>query len=139
METEKSAGAVVFFRGEQVEYLLLLSTYWGFPKGRVEKGEDEKTAALREVREESGLDVSLLDGFRELDEYWYQRKGVRVHKEAAFFLAQAHTQAVRISWEHTDSLWLGYADAMERLKFSGQRELLRKANESLLANQSGRP
>ena len=54
MAIEKSAGAVVFHRGKQTEYLLLLSTYWGFPKGRIEPGEDERTAALREIKEETG-------------------------------------------------------------------------------------
>ena len=126
---EKSAGAVVFHRGEKIEYLLLLSTYWGFPKGRIEKDEDERTAALREVREESGLEVTILEGFRQVDEYWYHHKGQRIQKFAVFFLAEASHRESKISWEHEDMIWRPFDAAMERLKFAGLRELLKKADE----------
>lgn len=130
--TEQSAGAVVFYRGEQIEYLLLLSTYWGFPKGRIEKDEHERTAALREVREETGLEVTILEGFRDIDEYWYHHKGQRVHKEAIFFVAQAPSRESKISWEHEDMVWLPFEAALERLKFAGLRNLLTRANEFVL-------
>lgn len=129
MYSEISAGAVIFYRTDPIQYLLLLSTYWGFPKGRVEQGEDERTAALREVREESGLDVALIEGFRHVDDYWYQRQGQRIHKQAVFFVAQAPSRASKISWEHDDMVWLPYDQALERLKFAGLKELLTKANE----------
>ncbi len=129
MQVEKSAGAVVFHRGNEIEYLLLLSTYWGFPKGRIEENEDERTAALREVREETDLEVTLLEGFRELDEYWYQRKGQRIRKEAIFFAGEAASTQAKISWEHEDLVWLPYQPALERLKFAGLRNLLTRAND----------
>ncbi len=131
MLNEKSAGAVVFYRGDSIEYLLLLSTYWGFPKGIIEAGEDERTAAVREVREETDLEVTLLEGFREVDDYWYQRKGQRVHKQAIFFLGQAHSRDAKRSWEHEDIAWLSYEQAMEKLKFAGLRNLLTKADDFL--------
>ncbi len=138
MSPERSAGAVVFYAGEPVEYLLLLSTYWGFPKGHVESGEGERTAALREIREESGLDVTLLDGFRFLDEYWYQRRGQRTFKRTVYFLGQASSRASVISREHEDMVWLPYDAAMERLHFEGLREALRKANEFLASAAPGK-
>ncbi len=134
MLNEKSAGAVVFRRGKSIEYLLLLSTYWGFPKGIIEAGEDERTTAAREVREETGLEVSLLDGFREVDEYWYRRKGERVHKQAIFYLGEAKGRETKISWEHEDMEWMTYDQAMEKLQFAGLRRLLTQANE-FLANK----
>jgi bis(5'-nucleosidyl)-tetraphosphatase len=134
MLNEKSAGAVVFYRGDSIEYLLLLSTYWGFPKGIIEPGEDERTAAVREVREETGLLVTLVDGFRHVDDYWYQRKGQRVHKQAIYFLGQAHSRETKLSWEHEDIAWLSYEQAMEKLKFAGLRDLLTKSNDFLKDN-----
>lgn len=131
MAIEKSAGAVVFFRGKQIEYLMLLSTYWGFPKGLVDPGEDERTTALREIREETGLDATLLDGFRVLDRYWYRRGKERIQKQAVYFLAEAHSRDTQISWEHKDSAWLPFDAAIARLEFEGLRETLRKANEFL--------
>jgi 8-oxo-dGTP pyrophosphatase MutT (NUDIX family) len=134
MLNEKSAGAVVFYRGNPLEYLLLLSTYWGFAKGIIEADEDERAAAVREVREETGLEVTLLEGFSEVDDYWYQRKGQRVHKQAIYFLGQAHSRETKLSWEHKDIAWLTYEQAMEKLKFAGLRELLTKANDFLERN-----
>ena len=88
MPNETSAGAVVFYRSdlgqreERIEYLLLLSNFWGFPKGHIEAGESEHAAALREIREETGLEVELLEEFRQADDYWIQRRSGRVQKRA---------------------------------------------------------
>jgi bis(5'-nucleosidyl)-tetraphosphatase len=131
MVIEKSAGAVVFYRGDQIEYLLLLSSFWGFPKGHIESGESEPDAALREIHEETGLDVNLIEGFRVVDEYWYQHKGQRIKKQAIFFLGQAKSRESRISWEHEEMAWLVYDEAIKRLKFKSQIAVLERANEFL--------
>ncbi len=135
--TQQSSGAVVFHRNgnlgpsQEVNYLLLLSTYWGFPKGMIEPGEDEQSAALREVREETGLSVVLIQGFRQVDDYWYQRKGQRIRKQAIYFLAQAPNRQVKISWEHEDWAWLTYESAIERLAFVSLQQTLTAANDFL--------
>ena len=136
MLIEKSAGAIVFYPGERIEYLLLLSTYWGFPKGRIEAQEDERTAALREVREETGLEVAILEGWRQVDDYWYHHKGQRVHKQAVFFVAQAPSRESKISWEHEDMAWLPFDAALERLKFGGLKRLLSSAEEFVEKNKA---
>jgi 8-oxo-dGTP pyrophosphatase MutT (NUDIX family) len=128
MIVEKSAGVVVFYRGAQIEYLLIHSSYWGFPKGRVEAGESERAAALREAREETGLHVALLDGFRQMDEYSFLRRGVAVRKQSVYFLGQAASRAARLSWEHDDLAWLAFEDAWTRLEYAGGKEILRKAD-----------
>jgi bis(5'-nucleosidyl)-tetraphosphatase len=136
MAIETSAGAVVFYRGERIEYLLLLSTFWGFPKGHVEPGEDERAAALREIREEAGLEITLLDGFRYVEKYTYQRKGQPTPKQAIYFLGEARSRASRLSHEHTDMVWLSFDAALGRLQFDGLRNTLRAANEFLLKREA---
>ncbi len=131
MVTEKSAGAVVFHRGEKIEYLLLLSKFWGFAKGHVEHGESEPDAARREIREEAGLDVKLIEGFRAVDEYWYQHKGQRVKKQAIFFLGEAQNRDTKISWEHEEMAWLPFDEALERLKYKSLKDVLERAHEFL--------
>lgn len=69
----KSCGAVIYRKsGEKLEYLSVKSKtngYWGFPKGRIEEGESEKETAIREVLEETGLSITLMDGFRTKVQY----------------------------------------------------------------------
>ncbi len=129
---ETSAGAVVFYRDVQIEYLLLLSTYWGFPKGHIEAGEDERTAALREVREETGLEITLLDNFRQVDAYSFSRRGTVVQKESIYFLGEARDRNSRLSWEHSDMIWLSFDEALARLKYEGGRTILRAADRFIL-------
>ena len=77
MQHEKSCGAVVFTRTDKgVKYLLIanLKGIYGFPKGHVEAGETEEQTALREIREETGLRVTLVPGFRAVDEHLIPEK-----------------------------------------------------------------
>ena len=131
MTFEKSAGAVVFYRSERIEYLLLHSNYWGFPKGRRESGEDERQTALREVSEEAGLAVKIIDGFREVDAYTFWCKGHPVEKESVYFVAEARDRNSRLSWEHDAMAWLAFDEALARLGYEGGRRILRQANQFL--------
>ncbi len=129
---ETSAGVVVFYVGGDVEYLLLHypSGHWDFPKGLVEPGETLEEAALREVREETGLEVELLPGFREEVEYVYFR-GVKIRKRVVFFLGRARSREVTLSWEHVGYLWLTFDRALARLTYETSRRVLAKAHRHL--------
>ena len=132
MPIETSAGAVVFYRGEDIKYLLLFSTFCGFPKGHIEPGEQEAQAALREIREEAALQVKLIDGFRHMEEYTYERKGEQRPKRVIYFLGEAFDCNSQLSHEHTQMAWFSYDEALARLEFEGLRETLRVANECLV-------
>lgn len=83
---EKSSGAVVFTdNGGERRFLLIKMNrgHFGLPKGHIEKFEDERAAAIREIREETGVQASLLDGFRETVRYTVSRK---THKESVYFI-----------------------------------------------------
>lgn len=72
MNHEYSAGAVVFKRERgKLKYLLIKSFtgVFGFPKGHIEEGETEEEAAVREVFEETGIKIRLLNGFERRNEY----------------------------------------------------------------------
>ena len=131
---ERSAGAVVFTeKGETVRYLLLHypAGHWDFPKGHVEDGESDVEAALREVKEETGLDVEIIFGFREVIDYVYSKGNVMSHKTVVFFLARAETDIVRLSSEHTGYAWLPYREAMRRITYENSRKVLYKADAFL--------
>ncbi|MBI4673144.1 MAG: NUDIX domain-containing protein [Chloroflexi bacterium] len=130
---EKSAGAVVFYRGAEIEYLLIRSTYWEFPKGLIDVEENERDAARREVREETGLDAELYPDFKKTVQYFYRRRenGALVKKYVVYFLGEAKTRDVQISWEHQEAQWLTYERALEFLPYENAREILRAASEWL--------
>ena len=71
VKEERSAGGVVFRRTEEgTRLLLILDAYenWGLPKGHIEPSESPKQAALREVREETGIvGIPLQDGIFDVD------------------------------------------------------------------------
>lgn len=130
---EESAGAVVLYRGAETMYLLLRARHWEFPKGLIASHESEEDAAIREVGEETGLEISLLTGFRETIEYFYRRKesGPLVKKKVVYFLGEAKTMAHKISWEHQEARWVTFREGLELLEYENAREILRRAREQI--------
>lgn len=145
MRYEKSVGAIIFREKRAStsrtgvtpirEYLLLAhpsmgkggKIIWDFPKGLVAEAEEEKETAEREVREETGLtEFSFLSGFRESVKIFYKFQGEFISKTAVYFLAQATEADVRLSFEHTDFVWLPVTMALERLSFKNSKDLLRR-------------
>lgn len=137
MTRERSAGTVVFRREDgEISYLLLHyateSRHWDFPKGKIEKGEFAHQAAVREVREETGItDLHLLDGFQVEISYYFTRDKQVIYKEVVFFLAETRTAEVRISHEHIGFRWVSYDTALKQLTYENAKEVLRKAHAHL--------
>ena len=135
MPKEKSCGAIVFKRHKDgMKYLLLHygAGHWDFPKGHQEKSEKEEQAALREIKEETGIeDIEFVDDFRETIKYFYKKWEETVYKEVIFFLAETHSEEVTLSSEHIGYAWLSYEHAFKKLTFNNSKELLRKANQFL--------
>ncbi|MEM4336648.1 MAG: NUDIX domain-containing protein [Candidatus Woesearchaeota archaeon] len=142
MPQEFSAGVIVFLKeGNAIKYLLLRYTkgYWGFSKGNIEKGESSREAAYRELREETGIsDAKPFEGFKERIEFFYRSGKEIVHKEVIFYLAEANEQykdKIKLT-EHTDYCWVSFEEALSKLQFKNDKELLKKANNFLLAYYS---
>lgn len=129
--TERSSGIVLFREDDNKKLFLLLhypSGHWDFVKGRIEKNEQLKEAALRESKEETGItDIEFIDGFEEKIQYTYQYDGKRVRKEVVFFLAKTKTKDVTLSDEHLDHVWLEYDDAFSKTTYQNAKDLLSKS------------
>ena len=135
MKKEISAGVVVFRRTEKgVLYLLLKYGWghWGFIKGHIEPGEKDIDTVKREAFEEAGLsDLKFIFGFREKIEYEYFFRRERRHKTVYYYLAETKQENVRLSYEHKDYAWLPFEDALKRITYDNDREVLRKAHRYL--------
>ena len=134
MPKEISAGAVVFRQNKEVKYLLLNyeAGHWDFPKGHIEKGEEEKETVKREVEEETGISkISFIEGFKEKIKYFYRREGQTIYKEVVFYLVETKESKIKISFEHIGYEWLAYEDALKQLTFKNAKEILKKAHSFL--------
>ena len=133
-QMEKSCGAVVFTRESgEIRYVLAqsLDGLYGFPKGHMEKGENEQNTALREIREEVGLSPRLIDGFRECTEHPLPaRPGVI--KRVVYFLAEYEHQAIVYqASELLSAPLVSYENAMSLLSFENTRRILMQAHAFL--------
>ena len=130
-----SAGAILFrdTRGRR-EYLLLKSRPgdWEFPKGGVVGDEELQQTAIREVKEEAGIDdFRLLDGFRRDYDYVFQANGKTIHKTVHLFIAKSFEASAELSAEHRDLQWRDYEQAINTITQDGPRDILREAHDFL--------
>jgi 8-oxo-dGTP pyrophosphatase MutT (NUDIX family) len=135
MLREKSCGAVIFTKEDDgIKYLLLnySAGHWDFVKGNVEPNESEKQTVVRELQEETSITgAQFMNGFREAIVYFYRRQGLTIHKEVVFFLMEAFTNKVELSFEHVGYVWLDYQHALEKLTFKNSKDVLLKAHDFL--------
>jgi DNA polymerase len=136
MRKERSAGFIVYVDPDRRYLLLDYGRHWDYAKGHVEKGEDDLTAALRELAEETGIeDAEPLTGFSHELEYFFRhpKRGL-IKKTVIFFIARARDEHVELSDEHVGHAWLGYEQAMKRLTYKSAKAAL-EAAEAFLAKK----
>ena len=136
---ERSAGFLIFHRRAgtslgDVRFLLLdYGRHWDFAKGHVEPGETERDAAVRELREETGIrDITPVPDFQREIVYFFRStcKGL-IRKTVIFFLAEVSKTDVILSEEHVGYEFLPYEQAVKRATFAAGKELLRAAHARL--------
>ena len=139
MIKEKSAGAVVFRKDNEIKYLLLYrkaklhyKESWDFPKGKIEE-EDEKETIKREILEETGInDVRIIPSFKEKISYFYKKESKLISKEVVYYLVETKEEKVNISYEHDGYKWANYNEAIKLLTFDNAKNILKKADNFLI-------
>ncbi|MFM8945029.1 MAG: NUDIX hydrolase [Actinomycetota bacterium] len=136
---ETSAGGVVYRLTDAGEVELALAArrtrkgelVWGLAKGGLEEGEDRQQAAVREVREELGLDASI-EGDLGSIRYTYVWENVRVRKRVHFYLMRMTGGDVSLhDDEMEDVRWFPFAQARKRAGFRGERQVIDRAMDAL--------
>lgn len=123
MKYEKSCGAVIF-DNDKVLLIQQVAGHWGFPKGHVEEGETEVETAIREIKEETNLDVEINETKRFVERY---SPAVGVEKDVVFFVAKKTGGDIKVQEEEVKATeWLYPNEAMERLTYETSKNILRK-------------
>ena len=108
---------------------------WQLPKGLIDEGETPEAAAVREVREEAGVDAEIVQAI-EVVEYWYYgtEAGTRVryHKRVHFFLLEYRSGDVENhDREVLQARWVSLPEAAEMLAFESERKVVERARQLL--------
>jgi 8-oxo-dGTP pyrophosphatase MutT (NUDIX family) len=133
MPTEFSAGGVVMNDAHEVVVIVPTrraangSRVLALPKGHPDGEESSLQAALREVREEAGIQAEVVDTLGEV-RYWYQRGGRRIAKVVEFFLLR-YVSGDLADHDHEveQARWVPAAEAVETLTYAGERDMVRRA------------
>jgi bis(5'-nucleosidyl)-tetraphosphatase len=132
---EFSAGFILFRDTPEGRVYLLLDygRHWDYAKGHLEKGETAWKAAVRELREETGIRKVDRVGRFKMDMHYafFSPKKGRISKTVTYFLGRTTSEAVKVSDEHEGHAWLPFDEAMERLTFDNAREVLAAAEQSM--------
>ncbi len=135
---ETSAGGVVFRRdGDRTLVLLIRDGHrnWGFPKGHLEQGEAPEAAALREVREETGLSALQVVAPVDTIDWTFRFRGQRIHKTCHFFAlatAEAATKPQRREGI-TACRWVTFEQGARLLTHENARTILAAARPTIEA------
>jgi len=134
VEQVSAGGAAFRFEKEVYEVAIIAvgsNRRWQLPKGLIDAGESAETAALREVREEAGIETELLAPIEKI-EYWYfgEQRGerMRFHKSVHFYLlAYRRGEVENHDAEVIEARWVNAVEAIEMLAFKGEKVVLEKA------------
>jgi len=136
LEREFSAGGLVVRQMRGRPYIAAVRVKDGkvlaLPKGHIEQGESGAETAIREVREETGVDSTMVEKIDDI-RYWYTRDGSRVLKVVSFFLLRYRSGSVRdYQPEEVDGAeWVPLEEASRRLSYPGERKMASAALSKL--------
>jgi 8-oxo-dGTP pyrophosphatase MutT (NUDIX family) len=134
---ELSYGVIPIYRSDNnLKFLLIQgkdTNDWSFPKGHLEPNEKPAQTALRELREETGINkVELIPDLSFRDEYEYKEKGQSFSKAVILFVGFVDDLNISIQPEEIESYqWVNYDQAISILSFDSQKNILKKVLEFL--------
>ncbi|HYC62706.1 MAG TPA: NUDIX hydrolase [Thermoanaerobaculia bacterium] len=137
-----SGGAVIAMRDGAPHVALIATrsrTRWGLPKGAVTDGETSEAAALREVREETGLTARIVKPLDTI-EYMFRAGDTLIQKRVDFYLMEYVEGELEPQLSEVDDVeWVELSAALKRASFESERKLLATALQELSARPASSP
>jgi len=132
MKREYSSGGIVIDKNQVLVInmnTLCGKKVWTFPKGHIEKNEDPKNAALREVLEETGVECRIIDEKEfYISEYSFYRGKTFIHKTVRWYLMKPLriTEKIATPDEINEIKWLSFNEALNILEYKSDKEIIEK-------------
>lgn len=140
-EIQISAGGVAYRKKGKIVDIVITSVgehnRWQLPKGLIDRGETIAEAALREVREEAGIETEMIDLIDKVEYWYYSKRGgkrVRFHKFVYFYLlryksgnTEDHDKEVK------EARWVKIDEGQGMLTFKSEKNMVAKAKEMIEA------
>ena len=135
-EYENSCGAIVF--NENTEKILLVKMHngnWGFPKGHIEKDETKEETAIREVHEETNVNIKIIPNFEREIKYIPNEKTI---KKVTIFAGITQDEDVKIDTFEIEAFqWCTYEEALKLVTYKLQKDVLEKARKVFVKSKTG--
>ena len=138
---EFSSGGVVFKKeGNKTLWLVTKSAIsdlypnavWRLPKGWIDEGENTEEAAVREVREEGGVEAKIIKKIETVRYFFTTPDRAKILKFVTFYLMEFVKDLPQGFGEETSEIaWLPFDQAYKKLSFSGEKQMLKKAQAML--------
>lgn len=139
LKTQTSSGGVIFRKSDRGYDVAIVAVkggnVWCLPKGIVDRGEVFEETAVREVSEETGLKGKLMNKIGHIS-YWYYIKGenAKCKKTVHFYLLEyVSGDTEDHDWEVDKSAWFPIEEAIDKLTYRGDKDILDKARKMLTA------
>ena len=139
---EHSSGGAVIHTMNGVTYVAMIATRgrtrWGLPKGAVSEGETSEQAALREVREETGLEAEIVNALDTI-EYFFRAGDTLIRKRVDFYLMRYVGGKLTPQLSEVDDVeWVELSEAVGRSSFESERKLLESAQQHVSSKASAK-
>ena len=129
MKKEKSCGAIIYNSNQEVLIVKHNAGHWDFPKGHIENGETEEQTAIREVKEETNIDIIINNKYRYTTSYSPKEN---VMKEVVYFLAQNIDEDKKPQLEEVSEVkWFTLEEAMNTITYENSKEILNKLKKDI--------
>ncbi|MGC2064427.1 MAG: NUDIX hydrolase [Thermodesulfovibrionales bacterium] len=139
LKRQTSSGGVIYRKTDDTFSVALISVkggkFWCLPKGLLDKGETPEMTAVREVREESGLNGRIIEKLGDIT-YWYYIRGenTKCRKTVHFYLMEFESgDTSQHDFEVDGAEWFTLEEALRKISFKGDRRILETAKARLTA------